>query len=173
MAKFLHEDGAKLIVTDVDALRCRQLADAYGAEVVAPEDIYSVPCDVFSPNAIGGVLHEESISHLKCQVVAGGANNQLRSAEDGRLLFERGILYAPDYVINSAAPYSVIGAGEFGFTHEEVMEKAQNVAESLHLIFELSQAQNRPTSVIADEIARRRADVLGHLKKYSPGHYGK
>ena len=107
VARLLAKEGAKLTVSDIDGDRAQALAAELGAETVCHEAIMSVPCDVFSPNALGAILDEEGIGRLDCKIVAGGANNQLQREQHGPMLAERGILYAPDYVINAGGIISV------------------------------------------------------------------
>ena len=101
LAEHLHEAGATLLLADVDAARATTLADELGAKVVGADDVIGTECDVFAPCATGKVLTEETIPHLRCRIVAGAANNQLASPEDGERLRDAGILFAPDFVINA------------------------------------------------------------------------
>ena len=107
VARLLAKDGAKLTLADIDAARAEALARELGGKAVASDAIMSVSCDVFSPNALGAILDDEGIARLDCKIVAGGANNQLARAHHGPMLAERGILYAPDYVINAGGIISV------------------------------------------------------------------
>lgn len=107
VARLLAKDGAKLTLADIDAARAEALARELGGEAVASDAIMSVSCDVFSPNALGAILDDEGIARLDCKIVAGGANNQLARAHHGPMLADRGILYAPDYVINAGGIISV------------------------------------------------------------------
>ena len=107
VARLLAKDGARLTLADIDAARAEALARELGGEAVASDAIMSVSCDVFSPNALGAILDDEGIARLDCQIVAGGANNQLARAHHGPMLADRGILYAPDYVINAGGIISV------------------------------------------------------------------
>ena len=107
VARLLAKDGAKLTLADIDAARAEALARELGGEAVASDAIMGVTCDVFSPNALGAILDDEGIARLDCQIVAGGANNQLARAAHGPVLAQRGILYAPDYVINAGGIISV------------------------------------------------------------------
>ncbi len=107
VARLLARDGAKLTLADVNENRAVQLARELDGDAVAADAIMSVGCDVFSPNALGAILDEEGIARLDTPIVAGGANNQLARAQHGQLLAERGILYAPDYVINAGGIISV------------------------------------------------------------------
>ncbi len=108
LAYLLAEAGAEVLVSDVDEARARQVAEAVGTSRVAPDHVYDTPCDVYAPSAVGATLNERTIPKLKCAIVAGSANNQLERPEDGERLRERGIVYAPDYIINAG------GAMAFG-----------------------------------------------------------
>ena len=107
VARLLAKDGARLTLADIDAARVEALARELGGEAVASDAIMGVSCDVFSPNALGAILDGEGIARLDCKIVAGGANNQLARTHHGPVLAERGILYAPDYVINAGGIISV------------------------------------------------------------------
>jgi leucine dehydrogenase len=107
VARLLAKDGARLTLADIDAARAEALARELGGKAVASDAIMSVSCDVFSPNALGAILDDEGIARLDCKIVAGGANNQLARAHHGPMLADRGILYAPDYVINAGGIISV------------------------------------------------------------------
>jgi len=169
LADLLVGAGAVVIGADLDPGRAKELAERLGITVEDPEALYDVSCDVFSPNAVGGTLNEHTIGRLRCRIVAGGANNQLAGSEDGRRLQERGILYAPDYVINSAAPYAVIGAGELGYSPERLLVSVQGVAEALQLIFRRARAAGLPTAEVADRIAEERIAAAAHLRALAPG----
>lgn len=107
LADILFWNGAKLILTDIDVSKAEKMAKRYGAAFCSPDEIYSRECDVFAPCALGGVLSEKTIPLLRCKAVAGAANNQLLTEEDGERLRERGILYAPDFVINAGGLINV------------------------------------------------------------------
>ena len=169
LAELLVAGGAVVTGADLDPGRAKELADRLDITVEDPEAIYDLDCDVFSPNALGGILNEHTIPRLRCRVVAGGANNQLATPADGRRLLERGILYAPDYVINSAAPYAVIGAGELRYSPERLDVSVQGVAEALRLIFRRARAEGAPTAEVADRIAEERIASAAHLRAMAPG----
>lgn len=161
VARLLHKDGAKLVVADVDGARAKTLAKEVDGEAVAPEQIMSVACDVFSPNALGAILDEEGIARLDCPIVAGGANNQLARAEHGALLAERGILYAPDYVINAGGIISV--TLEYLCRRDgtpcdinEVRKRLAQIPERLRTIW----AESDSTGVSSDRVADRMAQKL-------------
>jgi len=153
----LYREGAELIVTDLDAAQVGKAQRAFEAEAVAPNDIVAVEADVFAPCALGGVISRKTVSSLRFGIVAGSANNQLAEHEDARLLMERGILYAPDYVINAGGLINV--AAELspqGYDPEAVMAKLAKIPATLTEIFRRSAQQKRPTNDIAAEIAMER-----------------
>lgn len=168
LVRFLRADGARVVATDVAAERCRLAAEA-GAEIVPPEAIYDVECDLFSPNAVGGVLNAQTVPRLRCRAVAGAANNQLADDEAGRALHERGILFAPDYVVSSASPYAILGPGEFGWSVEECMQRCANIPQTLELIFHRARNAGEPPFAVAAQIARERIRTVGALRQIALG----
>ena len=159
VARLLAKDGATLVVTDVDAARAKALAQEVGGEAVAPEQIMSIACDVFSPNALGAILDEEGIARLDCAIVAGGANNQLARAAHGALLAERGILYAPDYVINAGGIISV--TLEYLCRRDgtpcdinEVRKRLAQIPDRLRAIWEESDRTGVSSDQVADGMAQ-------------------
>jgi leucine dehydrogenase len=148
-------DGAKLSIADVDQVKAQKLAEATGGKVIAPEDILTLEADVLSPNALGAIFDETTIAALKVPVVAGGANNQLATPEDGARLHARGILYAPDYVINAGGIINVcteyLGDGDSSL----VRERIEGIPVRLDQIWSESQASGRDPAAVADAMAQR------------------
>ncbi len=143
LAGYLFWAGAKLIITDVDRSRAEQVGAQYGARVCSPEEIYSVPCDVFAPCAMGGVLNPSTTSRLQCKAVAGAANNQLLHDSDADELMRRGILYAPDFVINAGGLINVTcELEEQGYRPEAARQKTHQVYDQLMIIYDIAE-QNR------------------------------
>lgn len=153
VARSLAEDGARVLVADIRAIAAAALAAEIGANTVSVDEAYVVPCDVLSPNALGGVFGEETIPGLQCRGICGGANNQLvRDPEDAGLIADRGILYAPDYVVNSGGVISV--AQEVaGWTYEQAVEHAEGVFETTREIFELAERRRVSTAEAARDFA--------------------
>jgi leucine dehydrogenase len=149
------QEGAKLSIADVDQAKAQKLADASGGTVVSPDEIMTLEADVLSPNALGAILTEQSIAALRVPVVAGGANNQLATPEDGPRLQQRGILYAPDYVINAGGIINVcteyLGDGDASL----VRERIQGIPVRLEEIWAESQASGRDPASVADAMAQR------------------
>ncbi|WP_067517377.1 Leu/Phe/Val dehydrogenase [Endozoicomonas ascidiicola] len=159
LCRRLHNDGALLTVTDIDHQRVEQCRKEFGARVVAPEDIYSAPCDVFSPCGLGGILNSETIDQLNCAAIAGSANNQLLTEQDGYSLFNRNILYAPDYLINSGG-LIFVAMNYLRHSDSEMQRKLKNISDTLLQIFSRQNQTGLPASVIADQMAE--AMVYGH-----------
>ena len=155
VAKQLHAEGAKLIVADVNDDLVRRAVDAFDARIDSPDDIVTVECDVLSPNALGAILDEQTISALHAKVVAGGANNQLARDEHGAMLAERGILYAPDYAINGGGIIRVAGQIH-NWDDMEIERRTLAIADTLTAIFHRADTEKRPTNVIADMMAEER-----------------
>lgn len=159
LARLLAANGAILTVADLSAERAQALAREVGAEAVAADAIMRTACDLFSPNALGAVLDEASIAQLDCAIVAGGANNQLARTEHGAMLASRGILYAPDYVINAGGIINVSleylhqQHGEPGDI-DEVHERIAQIPERLETIWRESDASGQPPDRVADRMAR-------------------
>ena len=154
VARRLAAEGAKLTLADVHLGRAKALADELGADLADSAAIMDVEADVFSPNALGAVLDADTIAGLKVAVVAGAANNQLATPEDGARVAARGILYAPDYVINAGGIINValeyLGQG----SRAEVETRISRIPERLNAIWDQSAASNTPASDVADAMAR-------------------
>jgi leucine dehydrogenase len=158
LARRLHEEGANLIVADVNGDAARRAAEEFGAKVVSPEHIVSVECDVLSPNALGAVLNDRTISTLHARIVAGGANNQLERNEHGEALRARGILYAPDYVINGGGIIRVAGQ-IFGWDDSEIENRVLAIAGTLTQIFRRADSESLPTGAVADRMAEEKIEA--------------
>ena len=160
VARLLAKDGARLTLADIATQDAEELGRELGADVVAPDAIMSVGCDVFSPNALGAILDEEGIARLDCAIVAGGANNQLAREENGAMLAERGILYAPDYVINAGGIISV--TMEYLCRREdapcdinEVRKRIALIPDRLTNIWQDSEATGISPDRVADAMAQK------------------
>ena len=163
VARLLAKDGAKLTLADIDAARAEALARELGGEAVASDAIMGVSCDVFSPNALGAILDDEGIARLDCKIVAGGANNQLARAAHGPVLAQRGILYAPDYVINAGGIISV--TLEYLARTDGQPCDVNDVRERIALIpdrLETIWQESDRTGISPDQVADRMAqDLIG------------
>jgi leucine dehydrogenase len=168
LVRYLIEEGAKVIVADIDPARVKQHHDQYGVEAVSPEQILFVDCDIQAPCAMGAIINDQSITRLKCKIIAGGANNQLAEARHGDQLRELGILYAPDYVVNAGGLMNVFVELE-GYSSELAFEKTKKVYDNVKRVFEISKRENIGTHTAADRVAEERMKTIGHLKQRHPG----
>ncbi len=155
LAALLARDGAKLTLADVDGDRAAAMAKELGADVVPTPEILTIAADIVSPNALGAILTEASIAALQTKVIAGGANNQLATREDGARVHARGILYAPDYVINAGGIINVcleyMGQGD----RAEVEARIHKIPDRLNEVWDESDRSGEPSSAVADMIAKR------------------
>ena len=152
----LYKEGVKLIVTDINSEVLHKAKTELKAEVVALDDIYQQNVDVFSPCALGASINDTSISQLKASIVAGCANNQLAETRHDKALHDKGILYAPDYVINAGGIINVaLEIYPEPYSAETAKTLVSNIYNTLTTVFEQSTSENRPTGEIANEMARK------------------
>ncbi len=161
VCRLLAEAGARLTITDVDSESLKSVAAATGAAVVAPDEIYDVEAEVFSPNALGAIINPRTLPRLRCRVIAGGANNQLETPDMGERLLERGMLYAPDYVINGGGIINVAAEISGVYDPAWVEQKVLRLAQTLGEVLDQAKADGRATNRVADEIARARIKAAG------------
>ncbi len=150
----LHQEGAELTVCDINNESVARVAEEFNAKVVATDDIYSQDVDVFAPCALGACLNDNTIPQIKAKVIAGAANNQLADDKHGLELMKRGILYAPDYVINAGGIINV--SFEQNYHRETALKKVDEIYNTLSEVFKMSDQKGKGTNIIADEIARQR-----------------
>lgn len=155
LCQTLIQLGANVTACDADPIRAKACAQALPIDIVSPENIYDVGCDVFSPCALGGILNDSTIHRLRMPIVAGAANNQLEKPEQGEMLHLRGILYAPDYAINAGG--LIFACAQYAKTSLQTAKTHTNeIYQTLTAIFERSQTENCPTSTVADRLAEER-----------------
>jgi leucine dehydrogenase len=155
LAKELHEAGARLIVSDIDAAKTEKVSKATGAKVVKGNAIFTAVADIFSPCALGGIINDKTIPKLKVEIVAGGANNQLLEERHGDELQRRGILYAPDYVANAGGAINVYGEVA-GWDAQRALDKADDIYDTILKVFDIAEAKKIPTYEAADRLAELR-----------------
>ena len=163
LCRQLHEVGAKLIVTDISDTMVKRAVEEFGATAVAPQDIVASECDVFAPCALGAVISDDTIPLLRCKVVAGSANNQLAEERHGDLLHEKGILYAPDYVINSGGLINVADELE-GYNADRAQKKVEGIYDIMRKIFAMSREFHIPTYQAADRMAESRIAAIKQVR---------
>ncbi len=161
LAGHLRQEGADLIVTDIDADKVKRVVDKCGATAVAPDAIYDQPADIYAPCALGATINDDTLSRLHVEIIAGCANNQLAEERHGEELKAKGMLYAPDYVINSGGLINVYGELE-GWTQERSKRKAQEIYDTVLKIFAIAERDGIPSFRAADRAAEERiASVVG------------
>lgn len=167
LARYLHEAGAKLVVTDIDQKLLRKAKREFGATVVEPHQIYGAKADVFAPCALGGVLNDDTIPQLKGKVVAGSANNQLGKDRHGLALRQRGILYAPDYVINAGGIIIISHEGP-DYDEQAAFDDCAKIHDTLTTIFQRADKEDASPHVIADRMAEERLEIARKRKAPLP-----
>lgn len=156
LCELLAEEGAKLVVSDIDTQRARTVAERVGADVVEADAVFDVPCDVFSPCATGAVLNADTIPRLRCRVIAGAANNQLAAAVDADRLSAAGIVYAPDYVVNAGGVLHLAGYERSGWTPEQMATRLAGIGDTLTQVFAAADLAGITPQAAADQMASER-----------------
>ncbi|MBT2645877.1 branched-chain amino acid dehydrogenase [Bacillus sp. ISL-34] len=155
LCRHLHEEGAKLIVTDINKESVARAVESFGATAVDPDEIYGVDCDIYAPCALGAVINDHTINQIKAKVIAGAANNQLKEPVHGDQIHEKGIIYAPDYVINAGGVINV--ADELlGYNRERALKKVETVYDTIERVIEIAKRDQIPTYKAADRMAEER-----------------
>jgi leucine dehydrogenase len=167
LSKELHEAGAKLIVTDIDAERVKTVVSEFGARAVSPDEIYGVQADIFAPCALGGIINDKTIPQLKVEIVSGAANNVLLEERHGEVLDQKGILYAPDYVANAGGVINVYSELA-GWSSARAFRKADEIYDTVLRVFKIAKTDKVPTYVAADRLAEQRIAAVGGLVRTWP-----
>jgi leucine dehydrogenase len=162
----LSDLGARLVITDIDDARVDAMVKWVGVKKVPPEDIYAVACDIFSPCALGAIINDETIPQLKCKIVCGAANNQLKEERHGDVLTEKGILYGPDYIVNAGGAVYDADRLVGGVNLERGKQKVARIYQTTEKVIELAQEQGIPTYRAADVVAEKRLASIRHIKSY-------
>lgn len=167
VVKQLHELGSKLLVTDIDPVKVEAMVRRFQVEKVDPDSIYNVDCDIFCPCALGGIINDNTLARLKCKIICGSANNQLKEERHGEILEEKGIVYAPDYIANAGGTiYDTDRLGVGGVSHERGKEKVSRIYQNMELVFEIADRDKIPTYLAADRMAEERIRKIAEVKKY-------
>ena len=166
LAERLHEAGAKLYVTTRDKAKIDKAVAELNATAVGLDEIYGVECDVFSPCARGAIINDKTIEQFKCKIIAGAANNQLTESRHGDMLHEKGILYVPDYIINSGGVINIIDdiSGR-EYNRENAMKNTARIYDACKKVFEIAKRDNIPTHKAADIMAEERIAAVRKIKK--------
>jgi leucine dehydrogenase len=156
LAKELANAGASVLVADIEPERAEAVAKQVGGAALPADQLFETDCDVYAPCAVGGTLSAETVPRLRCRIVAGSANNQLAEPEAADLLHERGILYAPDYVINAGGAIAIVGLEQLGWTPSDLDAALRGIGETLLEIFGWADARRISTAAAAGVLAEER-----------------
>jgi len=152
LVRLLAEADARIIICDVDKNKTEHFARCFKTDTATPDAIYQTKCDVFAPCGLGAILNDQTIPQLQCKIIAGAANNQLTEERHGLDIFQRDILYAPDYVVN-AGGLIYVALNHQGISHNIIYERLNNIENSLSQIFEQADNAGTATSEVADQLA--------------------
>src|SRR6185369_16468325 len=157
LLKILYKDAAKIIVCDIDEKKVASVKKEFpNISVVSPSEIFKQKVDVYSPCALGNVFTANSVTTLKCKIIVGPANNQLATDKIGDIIFQKGILYAPDYVVNAGGLIAVVQEYEDPKVSDlKIAKKVLGIKKTMKLIVEQSKLQKVPTNRIADQMAEK------------------
>lgn len=163
LCDLLHAEGAKLTISDIDQEALKAVAERTGATIVDKDAIYDVDCDVFAPCALGAILNDNTLPRLKAKIIAGSANNQLEdSQKHGQMVHDRGLIYAPDYVINAGGLINVYQE-RIGYSKEAALADIDRIYDRLREIIRESKETDTPTYLVADRMAERRIEMMRNI----------
>jgi len=168
LVKYLVEEGAQVIASDIDQAKVKAHHDMYGIKVGTPDDILFTECEILAPCAMGAIVNDDTITKFRTKVIAGGANNLLKELKHGDQLRELGILYAPDYVINAGGLMNVFVELE-GYSPERAFDKTRKVYDNCLKTFEIADRDGVGTHTAADRMAEERIKTIGQLKQRHQG----
>ncbi|ETT85345.1 branched-chain amino acid dehydrogenase [Viridibacillus sp. FSL R5-0477] len=159
LCKYLHEEGAQLIVTDINESAVKRVVEDFGATAVDPTDIYAQDVDIFAPCALGAIINDETIPQLRAKVIAGSANNQLKDSIHGDIIHNEGIIYAPDYVINAGGVINV--ADElYGYNRDRAMKRVEGIYDNIEKVIDIAKRDGIPTYLAANRLAEERIERM-------------
>jgi leucine dehydrogenase len=169
LVEHLYHEGAQIIITDKNEEKLRKIISTVKAHIVKPEEIYSVDAEIFAPCALGGTINKETIEQMKFDIVAGSANNQLADEnEDCKALAEKGISYAPDYVINAGGLINVANELE-GYRQDRALRQAEGIYDTLIRVFDLAENAQITSLEAANRLAEERLKMVASLKNIYTG----
>lgn len=163
LVEHLTKEGAKVFINDINEERLKMVADKFKAEVVSADKMFDLDIDIYAPCALGATVNDETLSRLKCTIICGAANNQLANEQKhGELVLQKGILYAPDFVVNAGGIINVFYELE-GYNRERAMAHAEKIYDTTFNIFQTAKAQNIPTYAAANKIAEQRIESIARI----------
>jgi leucine dehydrogenase len=164
VCKLLFEEGARLIVTDIDPQRVKKVVQDFQATAVSSDEIYRQQADIFAPCALGAIINDDTLKVLKVDIIAGAANNQLAEDRHGNQLEAQGMLYAPDYVINGGGLINV-NAELHGWTLERARNKAGEIYDTILAVFDIAKEEGIPSYQAADRLAEQRIAAVAKVRQ--------
>jgi leucine dehydrogenase len=164
LSRHLHAEGVTMIVTDIDGAKVKRCVEEFGAKAVAPDAIYDQKADIYAPCALGATINDDTLKRLQVAVIAGGANNQLAEPRHGDALEAKGMLYAPDYVINGGGVINVYGELH-RWPEERSRKKAGEIYDTILRIFEIARRDGIPSYLAADRLAEERIGAVASLDR--------
>lgn len=172
LAKYLVEEGAVVIATDINPKACDRARDDLGVEICTPDEVLGIKCDILAPCALGGAIGDDTIDKLRCKVIAGAANNQLAEDRHGLELDERGIAYAPDFVINAGGLINVYCELD-GYNRDRAMRLCKQIGQSVEGVFQIAKEDGVGNARAARRLAIRRIEALRNLRRLKPRPVGR
>lgn len=169
LCEHLDSESAELYVCDINEERVKELSSKVKLSVIKPEEVFDIDADIFSPNALGAIINDDSINKIKAPIIAGGANNQLKDEKKhGKMLMDKGILYAPDYVINAGGLINVANELE-GYIRDRALAQAESIYTVLKNVFATSKRENIPTYEASNKLAEQRIEQVGGINRIYSG----
>ncbi|MBX9767637.1 MAG: leucine dehydrogenase [Bdellovibrionales bacterium] len=165
---YLVKEGAQVLVSDIDGERVKRMVAEHGATPMTTDEILFAECDVIAPCAMGAIVNDQTVERIKAPIIAGGANNQLHEDKHGEILRSRGILYAPDFVINAGGLMNVFVELE-GYSKERAIAHTYRIYDNLMEVFKIAKDRNIPTNKAAVELAEMRVAKIGRLRQKHTG----
>ncbi|MGY6560742.1 MAG: Glu/Leu/Phe/Val dehydrogenase dimerization domain-containing protein [Luteibaculaceae bacterium] len=167
LVKHLVHENAKVFVADIHQDNLKEVVNKYGVSVINLNDVYTTPMDIYAPCALGATVNDETLSQLTCKIIAGAANNQLANeAVHGRAVMDKGIFYAPDYLINAGGIINCHSEVYGGYNRESAMHQTENIYNTTLKIFDISEKENIPTYLAANRLAEERISQMARVKVY-------
>jgi leucine dehydrogenase len=164
LVKALAAEHAEIFITDMHEPTLQRVALEYGAHVVGLNEIYDIDMDIYAPCALGATINDDTLSRLKCSIIAGAANNQLQLEEvHGRQVMEKGIIYAPDFALNAGGVINCYSEVK-GLSGKWAMNQSEEIYQTIGNIVKRSKAENIPTYQIANKMAEERIEAIGKVK---------
>lgn len=164
LVEFLSKEGAEIFITDIHESTLKRVSKKYGAKVVGLDEIYDIDMDIYAPCALGATVNDDTLSRLKCSIIAGAANNQLKKESiHGQAVMDKGIIYAPDYALNAGGVINCYAEVK-GLSPEWAMNKANDIYTTIHDIVKRSQSEGIPVYQIANKMAEERIAAIGNVK---------